>query len=247
VAAPAPAPGDQGWSQNPNQNQNPADPDAGWQRRIAPSPPRRSVLPVLIAVVLAVLIAGPGGYLAATLTSNDKDPKPEPSPVASSELPPFEANQRDANRAKFNSDLAAFAENWLPYVGGCISDTDPGNNRLQQGEKSRISCRAGGLGISFVLYTSIADRDAIRVHREKQNREGGALAPGVAAPSVKAGASGKSGNYVEYAFRDGTGKTIAGIWWDRQDLAVTAYVEAAWTNDLRDSWEPLREVWQRRS
>jgi hypothetical protein len=204
-------------------------------------------VPVLIAVVLAVLVAGPAGYFAATLTSGDDDPKPQPSPVASSELPPFEANQLAANRAKFNPDLAAFAENWLPYVGGCISDTDPGNNRLQQGEKTRISCRAGGLGISFVLYTSVADRDAIRAHREKQNREGGSLAPGLAAPAVKAGSAGKSGNYVEYAFRDNAGKTIAGIWWDHQDSPATAYVEAAWTNDLRETWDPLREIWQRRA
>jgi hypothetical protein len=203
---------------------------------------------------VGLLVFGPTGYFVRSWTTGTPaagagSPGPAtPGPASTASLPPFESNQLALNRTKFDGDLAAFAEPWLAWVGGCATNADPGGPRLEVGERNRVFCRYGGTAVNFVLYKSTAERDDARNYRQRLSLDGHDLAPGLTEPTRKTGQSGVNGSYVEYALRDSNqGRTIAGVWWDREDSPVGLYIEMLWDEGLGGKWEPLRDLWQRHS
>jgi len=225
-----------------------------WRPRIEPSPPRRRgglVIGLLIGLLVGLLVAGPAGYLlngrTAERSSNGAE-SASPGASGTAALPPFEASQLALNRTKFTGDLAELAEPWLPWMGGCLRNTDPRGPKLRDGEQARVFCRLDAVGISFVLYASMAERDKAHLARQRQNIDAQQLAPGAAGPSRKSGASGRTtGDYLEYAYRStaGDGWVFCGIWWTKEKTPATVFMEAAWKGELGGSWEPLRNLWQR--
>jgi hypothetical protein len=226
-----------------------------WRPRIEPTAPSPSrFLPGLLVGLLAgLMILAPAGYFVGDLMFGD-DGKPSadatgsPSPVSTA-LPPYEAAQAELNRVKFNGDLAALAEPWLPYMSRCVNSSDPYAPRPPRNEVTRVTCELGDMTIFFVEFQTPGDRDQEFVTRKEQNTNALQLAPGAATPTRQAGLPGINGNYVEYAFKPAkaNSKTFAGIWWDRDGAPlVAARIEAAWgAEGLHESWEPLRNIWQR--
>jgi hypothetical protein len=206
---------------------------------------------VVLAIGLAVglVVAAPIGYLVG----NSRTGKAPPAPTSSAQqlsagpLPLFEQTQQTLNKAKFEGDLQAFAEPWLPWLGGCVNNHDPGGTKLEAGERSRVLCRYGGTAVNFVLYNSNAERDDARSYRQRLSVDAHQMAPGLTEPTRKTGKSGVSGDYVEYTLRDGSQRVIAGLWWDREDAPVGLYIETLWQEGLGGKWEPLRNLWQRYS
>jgi hypothetical protein len=237
-----------------------ADDRPTWQPRITPSPRQRSRLGLglLIGLLVGLLVFGTGGYLvrmsmepAGGATGREGTPAPSaPGPAGSASLPPYEASQLTVNRGKFDGELAAFAESWLPWLGGCAKNGEPGGPRLSRAERTRIFCEIGGLNVFFVEYTSIAEREKARLLRSQLNIDARQLTPGVVAPQERTGGSGTvSGNYVEYAFREGSGdnaRAVCSVWWDDADAPVAGFLQAPWTA-IGERWEPIRDVWQRYS
>jgi len=225
-----------------------------WQPRITPSPPRkpRLGLGILIGVLVGLLVFGTAGFFAGRATA----PEPKAQPTASAtprptgSLPAYEAGQLELNRKKFTGDLATLAEPWLAVVGGCSNSADQFGPKLDAGEQTRVFCELNNLSVFFVQYKSIADRDAKRATRQKQNTDAQALTPGAAGPSQKSTPSGKAtGNYIEYAYRGGSGnqaRTTSGVWWEMDKAPVAAFIEVYWS-DIGEKWDPLRDVWQRYS
>jgi len=229
-----------------------------WQPRITPSPPQRGRLGLglLVGLLVGLIVAGPGGYLLRLWTA-DHGPvatgptaAPVPSPGGSPSLRPYEASQLALNRAKFDGNLAAFAESWLPWMGGCTKNGEPGGPRLSQAERTRIFCEIGGLNAYFVEYTSVAERDKARLVRSRLNIDARQLTPGVSAPAERTGRSGAvKGTYVEYAFREGAGnnaRAVCSIWWDDADTPVAGFLQSPWTA-VGEKWGPIRDVWERYS
>jgi hypothetical protein len=257
---------DQQWPAGPTGPAGPAGADpllpedrASWQPRITPSPQQRSRLGLglLIGLLIGLVAFGPGGYALRMWTTEPgttvAGPTPTPAPTASGSaaLPPYEASQLALNEAKFDGELTAFAESWLPWLGGCAKNGEPGGPRLSQAERTRIFCEIGGLNAFFVEYTSIAERDKARLLRSRLNIDARQLTPGVGPPAgEKAGASGTvKGGYVEYAFREGSGanaRVVASVWWDDADAPVAGFLQGPWTS-VGEKWEPIRDVWQRYS
>ncbi len=103
--------------------------------------------------------------------------------------------------------------------------------------------------VFFVEFNTPEDRNQEFLTRKQQNLDAQQLAPGASAPTQKAGPSGKNdGNYVEFAFKPSAAgaSTFAGIWWDREGAPlVAARIEVPWVSGLNQSWEPLRDIWQR--
>jgi hypothetical protein len=242
----------------------PAEGSPGWRPRIEPTPrpPRRGRLVIfaVIGLLAGLLIAAPVGFIVGSRNADDStEPKSANSaaPSASASLGPFEASQLALNKTKFDGELATFAEPWLPWIGGCSTNTEANGPKLNAGEKTRIFCRYGGPSvIFFVLYNSVAERDKARLSRERQNLDADQLAPGVKPSASRGGASGTPSaapggaagvTYVEYAFRNSAGRTIAGIWWGRNDSPASAYLEVPWEEGLGAKWEPIRDIWQRRN
>ena len=201
---------------------------------------------LLIGLVVGLLVAGPAGYLLNGRTT-ERSASPSPTASSSAALPPFESSQLGLNRAKFTGDLAELAERWLPWMGGCLGDTDPRGPKLRDGEQARVFCRLDAVGISFVRYTSMAERDKALLARQRQNIDAQQLAPGAVALGRKSGASGRTADYLEYAYRSSTGDgwVFCGIWWARENTPATVFMEAAWKEEMGSSWEPLRDLWQR--
>jgi hypothetical protein len=229
-----------------------------WQPRITPSPPQRGRLGLglLVGLLVGLVIAGPGGYLLRLWTADDGAPTtaqtaaPAPSPGGTPSLRPYEASQLALNRAKFDGNLAAFAESWLPWVGGCAKNGEPGGPRLSQAERARIFCEIGGLNVFFVEYTSVAERDKARLVRSRLNIDARQLTPGVSAPAERTGTAGAvKGTYVEYAFREGAGsasRPVCSIWWDDAETPVAGFLQGPWSA-VGEKWGPIRDVWERYS
>jgi hypothetical protein len=198
------------------------------------------------------VVLAPAGYFAGDALFG-KGTKPEatatgkPSP-SSTTLPPYEARQAQLNQAKFDGDLAAMAQPWLPYMSGCVSSNDPGARPAPRSEVARVTCELGDMTIFFDEFKTPEDRNQELLIRKQQNSDAQQLTPGAAAPTHIAGASGNNGDYIEYAFKHSTqgAPTYAGIWWDRDGAPlVTARIEVPWSLVLNEKWEPLRNIWQR--
>jgi hypothetical protein len=227
---------------------------ASWQPRITPSPPRkpRLWLGILIGALVGLLVFGTAGFFVGRKTA-EPEAKPTtttPTPRDTGEMGAYQAGQLELNRKKFTGDLATIAEPWLAWMGGCSNSADQFGPKLDPGEQTRVFCELNNLSVFFVQYKTIADRDTKRAAREKQNIDAQALTPGAAAPSQKTTTSGKtSGNYIEYAYRNGSGneaRTTGGIWWEMDKAPVAAFIEVYWI-DVGEKWEAMRDVWQRYS
>jgi hypothetical protein len=255
------------WSAGSTGPTSPADPPSAgdplfpddrpsWQPRIEPSPPgqNRLGLGLLIGLLAGLLVFGSGGYLLRMWTGESGTPVAGPTPTpaaptASASLPPYEASQLKVNQDKFGGALAPFAESWLPWMGNCAKNGEPGGPRLARAERTRVFCEVGGLNVFFVEYTSIAERDKARLLRTQLNIDARQLTPGAAPPVERTAApSGDgAGGYVEYAFREGSGagaRVVASVWWDRADAPVAGFLQGPWTS-VGESWEPIRDVWRR--
>ena len=231
-------------------------PTPSWQPRIVPSPPpqRGRFLRGLMIGLLAGLIAfGVAGYAVGRWTGDPSSAPPatgSPGQDGSSSLPPYERSQRALNQPKFAGDLAAFAEPWLPWVSGCLTNADPDGPALNPGEATRVICEFGSMTVYFVAYKSTGDRDRARARNLTQNADARRLTTGVASgEELKAVPSGRTeGSYIEYAYRTGTdaaSRTVCGLWWDDAGKQVAAYLLAFWKEGIGESWEPMRDVWRR--
>lgn len=226
-----------------------------WQPRIVPSPPpqRGKLLKgLIIGLACGLLAFGASGFFIGRYTADASAGGPGPTtPTAapSPTLPPYEQSQRELNAEKFTGDLAAFAEPWLPYVSGCAQDGEPGGPQLRAGESRRVLCEYGAMSLFFVQYKSISERDKVRARNLVQNVEARELAPGVAGgENARKAPSGRSeGSYIEYAFRsDGAPvRTVSGVWWDKEEAPVGAFLLAFWAEGVGEDWEPIRDVWKR--
>ncbi|NBE81722.1 hypothetical protein [Micromonospora rubida] len=218
-------------------------------RRIAPvDPPRRSRTGLWAAmVVLAAVVAGGAGVFVGT-TLDDDGAAPGPGPSASPTVAPFEANQFSLNKPKFEGDLAPLAEPWLARMGGCAADTEAGGPKRPADEKRHVFCRYGGLSLHFGLYEARSTKDTARAYRQQLNLAGGSLAPGLReATRTTGGVSGAAGSYIEYAFKGDDGRTICGVWWDRDDGLAALYLETLCEAGVGGNWDALRDLWRRTS
>jgi hypothetical protein len=203
----------------------------------------------LVVGLVGVLLAGTVGYVIGAGTSHRGSVQPSKTTSPTPSIPPYEANQMALNQAKLGGDLAAIAKPWLPWVGSCFADTDVGGPKLPPDEKSHVFCRYGGVSVHFALFKAKNEREAGRAYRQQLNLDSDGLAPGLEQPSRKAGGvSHVSGNYVEYAFKSGDGRSVCGLWWDRDDSDTAALLlETLCEEGLGGKWEPLRDLWQRHS
>lgn len=224
-----------------------------WRPRIEPSPPiRNRFLPgLLVGLLVGLVVLAPAGYFVGDRlfggSDSDVTAKGSPSPSGTA-LAPYDARQAELNRAKFDGDLAAMAEPWLPYLSRCVNSSDPRAPRPPSNEVTRVTCQLGNMAIFFDEFKTAEARDQDLLIRKQQNADTQRLTPGAAAPTRKTGVSGTNGDYVEYAFKHSVAgaQTFAGIWWDRDGAPlVAARIEVQWTAGLDQSWEPLRDVWQR--
>jgi hypothetical protein len=218
-----------------------------------PKPQRTRLVPgILIGVLVGLLVFAPAGYLFRAVTAHPKaaaSPGPTASPVETAgAMSAFERNQLTLNQAKVTGDLATFAKSWLPYVSGCNGNADQGGPKLGDGETTRVQCRYGAVNIYFVQFGSTGARDAALGRRKAMNADAKQLNPGVADLKQRKTPSGNAeGNYVEYGFKGDNGHTYAGLWWDNTDTPVGGFLVADWHEGLNDSWEPMRDLWQRYS
>jgi hypothetical protein len=229
------------------------DDRASWQPRIVPSPaPQRGrvVRALLIGLLSGLLVFGLSGFFLGRWTAGGSGVAPTPEPTGAADLAPYERSQLTLNGAKFTGALAALAEPWLPFADGCRKNGDPEGPRLNQGEAARVRCEYRSMSLYFVEYSSVAERDKIRIRNLGQNVDAQQLTPGAkpAADRRRTPSGRTEGGYVEYAFRSGQGaqaRTVAGLWWDDADSPVGAYLLAFWTEGVGESWEPMRDVWSR--
>jgi hypothetical protein len=234
----------------------PPDPIFGtrpsWEPRIVPSPPPQRgklLVGVLAGLAAGLLIFGATGFFVGRSTAPRAVPSPVPSASAVPARPslsPYETAQQAANEPKFPPALETIAAPWLPYVGGCLRDGQP-SVKLLRGEKSRVRCEHGDVVFMFVEYTSVAERDKVRIANLSKNVDARRLTPGVLAQREGPTPSGRTtGDYVEYAYTlpSGTGKVpVAALWWDDASAPVGAYMIAFWRDKLGGSWDPLRALW----
>jgi hypothetical protein len=207
---------------------------------------------LLIGVLVGLLLFAPAGYFARVVTAHPKA-SPTPAPTAAPVNPPgalsvFERNQLNLSQGKFTGELAPFARSWLPYISGCATNSEPNGPKLGDGEVVRVTCHVGSVTTYFVQFAGAAERDRSIARRNKMNTEGKQLLSGTADPrQQKTASGGASGNYIEYGFKGDNGRSYAGLWWDNTDTPVAGFLVADWHTGLNDSWEPLRDLWQRLS
>ncbi|MGS2616531.1 hypothetical protein ACVCAH_18680 [Micromonospora sp. LZ34] len=217
-------------------------------RRIAPvrsEPKRRGWIWIAAGALVLTLVAGTAGYALGMGADADE---PASASSSSASLPAFEATQFSINKAKFEGELAPLAEPWLTRIGGCAADSEVGGPKLPADEERHVFCRYGGASLHFALYPAKAQKDAARAYRQQLNLAGGALAPGLReATRATGGVTGASGSYVEYAFKGEDGRTICGIWWDRDDVEGAFYVETLCEAGIAGNWDALRDLWRRNS
>jgi hypothetical protein len=213
----------------------------------SPGALRRSRFTIGLVIGLVVaLLAGAGAYFLGTATGGK--PVATPTPAPSPSLPLFEAEQRTLNGAKFSGDLIALAQPWLPYLGACISDIDPGGPKLHANETRHVFCLYGGVQVHFAQFKSEAAANDERVYREQLNKTTDSLARGQQVPSQKAGGvSHAQGDYVEYAIKASDGRPLGGIWWNLEHSSGAVYLLALCREVLGGEWAPLRDLWQRYS
>jgi hypothetical protein len=218
-----------------------------------PRPPRSRLVPgILVGLLAGLVLFGPAGYLFRAATAHPQaTPTRGPTSAASSAtgtLSAFERNQLAINQPKVTGDLAPFARSWLPYITGCNVSGVPNGPKLGDGESTRVVCRYGGVTVYFVQFTAAADRDRSLGRRKSMAADAKPTLPGMADPQQRKAASGNaSGNYVEYGFKAENGRQYAAIWWDNTETAVGGFLVAEWKDGLNESWEPLRDLWQRYS
>ena len=242
----------------------PAAPDPTGQWQPAPAAPAGTKLGIglLLGLVIGLVVfggAGGGiGYYAASgsapspsASAGSPSVKPtSPGPRGTASLQPFDKSHMDYNKKKFAGDLANLAGPWLPWMSLCAKNGDKNGPTLRDGEDVRVVCGAGNLSVAFVQYKSSDARDKARGGYVADNVSAKSLAPGVGNATTRKTPSGvANGNYVEFAYKlssgDNAGKVIAGVWWDDEKTSTAAYVLAYWVDDLGETWEPLRDVWQR--
>ena len=214
-----------------------------------PAPKRGKLVPALVAgLVVGVLAAGAGGFLIGRGSGGEADPATSPSAAPSGSLPPYEASLVALNKNKFSGETAALAEPWLASMGGCTGNTDTGGPGLSQGELTHVLCRNGGVFLHFASYPEQAAKEVARNYRQQLALVGPELAPGLVQPERRTGGVSKAaGLYIEYAFKGSDGRTLCGIWWDRDGSAAAVYMEALCQETLGGDWEPLRDLWARHS
>ncbi|WP_433050122.1 hypothetical protein [Dactylosporangium sp. CS-033363] len=241
----------QGWDQGPERS--PLDaPPGDHQLRFPPTPKpdRRGLVIGLIVGLVAVLAAGTGGYFigAGTAEKTPAAASPTPAPSGSATLPAFEAAQVEINKTKLDGELATLAEPWLAELSNCNVHTDA-SAPPPNFEFKNVTCQLGPVYTQFIVYKTPEVRDNARAFRQKLNGEGAAVAPGIKEPSRMTGGVTKApGTLVEYAFKRDDGKSVCGIWWDRdEDAAAALLLEASCADGLGGKWEPLRDLWQRHS
>jgi hypothetical protein len=238
------------------------------QPRIVPSakPPRsRIALGILLGLLAGLVLFGPTGYLArvATAPAAQATPAPTPAPTSPGTLPAFERSQLALNQGKVSGDLVPFARSWLPYITGCnttAAAADPSASpsaspstaanapKLGDGEKTRVVCRYASVSVYLVQFTAAADRDRALARRKSMAADAKSALPGMTALQQRRTTSGNAnGNYIEYGFKSDSGKQYAAIWWDNTNTAIAGYLVAEWHDGLNESWDPLRDVWQRYS
>jgi hypothetical protein len=214
-----------------------------------PAPPGKSTRRLLTVVVVGLIVAlltAAGGYFLGAATSGK--PTAGPSATPSPALPLFEANQKALNEVKFSGDLVPLAQPWLPYLGGCLSDTDLDGPKLLADETRHVFCRYGGVSVHFAQYKSEAAMNNERDYRRQLNQTTDSLAPGQQVPSQKKGGlSHAQGDYVEYALKGSDGRPLCGIWWNLAHSSGAMFMEALCHEVLADQWAPLRDLWQRYS
>ncbi len=229
---------------------------ANWQPRIVPSPPKKKgqlLIGLAIGLLAGLLVFGATGFFVGRGTAPKAGPATAPTPTGqpNASLPPFEQSQLTLNQSKFTPELAKLAQAWLPRVGGCLKNGDQDGPTLAAGEAIKVWCRLGALNIYFVAYSSLAERDKARILTSAQSVDAPVLTPGAAPVGTRTTPSGRSsGNYVEYAYRvrsDAKGRVVAGLWWDDVSTPVAAYVRGYWIEAMGQSWEPVRDLWQRYS
>jgi hypothetical protein len=226
-----------------------------WRPADDPTPPKRGRLLVglLVGLLAGLLVFAPAGHFAGDRLFG-KEPQATPSvgsSPSSTALPVYEARQAELNRAKFDGDLAALAEPWLPYLSQCVKNGDPGAPKRPANEQVRVTCQLDDMVVFFVEFKSTEDSQQDFLTRQRQNLDAQQLAAGVAAPTRKTAPSGKNeGDYIEYAFKPSApdAPAFVGIWWNRASAPlVAARIEVQWAHGLNQSWEPLRTIWQRRA
>nr|WP_246381001.1 hypothetical protein [Micromonospora jinlongensis] len=225
----------------------PFDTFSSGGRRIAPVAPKpKQPQWFLIAggLVLA-LVAGTVGFFIGG--SGDGDGA-KPTPSAEATIAPYEATQLAINKTKFEGELAPLAEPWLARIGGCAANGEVGGPALPADEERHVFCRYGGASVHFALYPQRSQKDAARAYRQQLNLAGGALAPGLhEATRTTGGVTGAAGSYVEYAFGTEDGRTICGVWWDRDDIDGAFYIETLCEAGIAGNWDALRDLWRRNS
>ncbi|MFV2016923.1 hypothetical protein [Micromonospora sp. LOL_023] len=239
---PAPPPG--GYFGRPQEPQR-IEPSPSPQRRILPlpQPPRRRVWPILVGGVLAgALVAGTAAFFLGreSVDSGESVTVVVPPPGAITEL-------IAANRAKFPDELLPLAEPWLADMSGCVADTDRDGPRLDDGQRSHVLCRNGGMYLHFVAYESADAKAADLAYRQQIALNSAGILAGAEQPGRKlGGVTAIAGTYVEYATRSGKDPALCGIWWNPDSTDTAVYMDVI-CDSLGGEWDPLRAVWQRHS
>lgn len=218
-------------------------PTSGGRRiaPVAPKPKRPNWLLITGALVLA-LVAGTAGFFVGRSGDDGSAPSAEAS------LSPYEATLLSINKTKFEGELAPLAEPWLARVGGCATYGELGAPAVMADEKQHVYCQFSGAFLHFVLYPGKTEKDAQRAYRLQLNLASGTLAPGVRQATRTSGnKTGAQGSYVEYAFNLQDGRTMCGLWWDRDDTNGVTYIETLCKDGIAGNWDALRDLWRRGS
>jgi hypothetical protein len=226
------------WRPFPQQQQPPA------------APAKRPLAMLIIGMIVTPLFTGVAGYVIAATTAPEKVAQAptstaSPSPTA---LGPYDANQIAMNSPKFLGELAELAEPWLPHLTSCAANTDANGPKVPTDRKRQTFCRFGNVALHFVEFASPAAEESAREYRHELGTEGTGLVPGVQPMTRKVGSvSQVPGSYIEYAFKDADNITQCGLWWDPDATSAALFMEAPCQSALRDSLDPLRDLWQRYS
>ncbi|MEU8331531.1 hypothetical protein [Micromonospora sp. NPDC048839] len=222
----------------------PADPLLAGGRRIAPSTykAKRPKWPLIAGAVALVLVAGTAGFFVGRGGGEEAAPPKETTLAA------YEARQLAINKQRFPSELEPLAEPWLAGSGNCAAYNEPNVPKLPVDERRHLFCNYGNAFMHFVIYADDAPKETARAFRLQLNLAGGTLAPGLRQATRTTGnVTGASGSYMEYAFTKEDGRTMCGIWWDRDDIQGVVLIEALCKEGLDGDWDALRDLWRRGS